>query len=39
MSCESRIQVVQQGSLMKNLMYIGKVNFAVGGRVVFLIIQ
>jgi hypothetical protein len=37
MTCDSPVQVVDLGSLIKNPMYIGKVHFAVGGRVTFLI--
>ena len=39
MTCDSRVQVVDLGSLIKNPMYIGKVHRAVGGRVGFLINQ
>ena len=39
MTCDSRVQVVDLGSLIKNPMYIGKVHLAVGGRVGFLITQ
>jgi hypothetical protein len=39
MTRDSRVQVVDLGSLIKNPMYIGKVHLAVGGRVGLLIIQ
>ena len=39
MTCNSRVQLVDLGSLIKNPMYIGKVHRAVGGRVGFLISQ
>jgi hypothetical protein len=38
-TCDSRVQVLDLGSLIKNPMYIGKVHFPVGGRVGFLISQ
>ena len=38
MTCASRVQVLDLGSLIKNPMDIGKVHRAVGGRVGFLII-
>ena len=39
MTCDSRVQVLDLGSLIKNPMYIGKVHLAVGGRVGLLISQ
>jgi len=38
MTCDSRVQLVDLGSLIKHPMYMGKVHFAVGGRVNFLIV-
>jgi hypothetical protein len=38
-TCDSRVQVVDLGSLIKNPMYTGKVHLPVGGRVGFLIRQ
>ena len=37
MTCDNLVEVVDLGSLIKNPMYIGKVHWAVGGRVGFLI--
>jgi hypothetical protein len=39
MTCDSRVQVLDLGSLIKNPMDIGKVHLPVGGRVGFLICQ
>lgn len=39
MTCDSRLQVLDLGSLIKNPMDIGKVHLPVGGRGGFLICQ
>ena len=38
-TCDSRVQVADSGSRIKNPMHIGKVRPAVGGRVELLTIQ